>query len=136
VVATSPEQAKKINTYKISIYNEIIEAKFTSRDKPTEDDKEKKNALILIIRNLNKVKSTEAIEFKLKKHIGENNVINIFFKIENGRYVGSCNVQCLNAAVYKFFVNKNAKILGKYVEFTPHPKLNFRDSDSRMCIQL
>lgn len=59
VVATSSEQTKKINTYKISIYNEIMEAKFTSRDKLTEDDKVKKNVLILIIRNLNKVKNIE-----------------------------------------------------------------------------
>ena len=122
VVATSPEQAKKINTFKISIYNEIMEAKFTSRDKLTEDDKTRKNALILIIKNLNKVKSTEAIEYEIKKHMGEKNVVNVFFKIENGKHVGSCNVQCLNVAVYKKFVKKNAKLLGKYVEFTPHPK--------------
>ena len=83
VVATSPEQAKKINTYKISMYNEIMEVKFTTRDKLTEDDKAKKNALILIIRNLNKVKSTEEIEYEIKKHMGEKNVINIFFKMEN-----------------------------------------------------
>jgi hypothetical protein len=31
-------------------------------------------------------------------------------------------VQWLNAAVYKKFVKKNTKLLGKYVEFTPHPK--------------
>ena len=122
VIATSPKQAKKINTYKISIYNEIMDAKFTSRDKLTEDDKAKKNALILIIRNLNKTKSTEEIEHAIKKHMEEKNVINIFFKMENERYVGSCNVQCLNAAVYKKFVKENAKLLGKYVEFTPHPK--------------
>ena len=122
VVATSPEQARNINTYKISIYNEIMEAKFTSRDKLTEDDKAKKNALILIIRNLNKIKSTEELEHAIRLHMGDINVINIFFKIENGRHVGSCNVQCLNAAVYKKIVKKNAKLLGKYVEFTPHPK--------------
>ena len=79
VVATSPEQAKKINTYKISIYNEIMDAKFTSRNKLTENDKAKKNTLILIIRNLNKIKSTEKIEHAIKKHMGEKNVINIFF---------------------------------------------------------
>lgn len=122
VVATSPEQAKKINTYKISIYNELMDVKFTSRDKFTEDDKAKKNVLILTIRNLNKVKTTEEIEYGIKKHMGEKNVINIFFKMENEKHVGSCNVQCLNAAVYKKFVKKNTKLLGKYVEFTPHPK--------------
>ena len=73
VVATSPEQAKKINTYKISLDNEILDAKFTSRDKLTEDDKARKNALILIIRNLNKVKSTDEIEYEIKKHMGEKN---------------------------------------------------------------
>ena len=122
IVATSPEQAKKINTYKISFDNEIFEAKFTSRDKLTEDDKARKNALILIVKNLNKVKDTEIIEYELKKHMGERNVLNVFFKIENGRHVGTCNVQCLNAAVYKKFVKKNTKLLGKYIEFTPHPK--------------
>ena len=122
IVATSPEQAKKINTYKISLDNEIFEAKFTSRDKLTEDDKARKNALILIVKNLNKIKDTETIEYELKKHMGERNVLNIFFKIENGKHIGSCNVQCLNAAVYKKFVKKNVKLLGKYIEFTPHPK--------------
>ena len=34
----------------------------------------------------------------------------------------SCNVQCLNAAMYKKFSKKNGKILRKYVEFSPHPK--------------
>ena len=28
----------------------------------------------------------------------------------------------MNAAVYKKFVKKNAKLLGKYIEFIPHPK--------------
>ena len=49
-------------------------------------------------------------------------MLNIFFKIENGKHIGSCNVQCLNAAVYKKFVKKITKLLGKYIEFTPHPK--------------
>ena len=71
---------------------------------------------------MNKVKDTEVIEHELKKHMGERNVLNVFFKIENGKHVGSCNVQCLNAAVYKNFVKKNTKLLGKYIEFTPHPK--------------
>ena len=35
--------------------------------------------------------------------------------------MGSCNVQCLNAAVYKRYVKQNHLILGKYIEFSPHP---------------
>ena len=78
VVATSPKQVEKINTYKISIYNEIMEAKLTPRYKPTEDDKAKKNALIFIIRNSNKVKSIEEIEYEIKKYIRKKNIINIY----------------------------------------------------------
>ena len=54
--------------------------------------------------------------------MNEKNVVNIFFRLEGGKHVGSCNVQCLNAAVYKRFSKRNGKILGKYVEFSPHPK--------------
>ena len=122
VVAPSPEQAKKINTYKIALDNGILDAKFTIREKLTEDDKARKNALILIVKNLNKTKSVEELEYGIKEHMGEKNVISIFFRLEGGKHVGSCNVQCLNAAVCKKFSKKNGKILGKYVEFSPHPK--------------
>lgn len=33
----------------------------------------------------------------------------------------NCNVQYFNASVYKTIVNKNTKVLSKYVEFTPTP---------------
>ena len=122
MVAPSPEQAKKINTYKIALDNEILDAKFTMREKLIEDDKARKNALILIIKNLNKIKSVEEVENGIKEHMSEKNVISIFFRLEGRKHVGSCNVQCLNAAVYKKFSKKNGKILGKYVEFSPHPK--------------
>ena len=102
--------------------NEILDANFTIREKLTEDDKARKNALILIVKNLNKIKSVEELEYGIKEHMGEKNVISIFFRLEGGKHVGSCNVQCLNAAVYKKFSKKNGKILGKYVEFSPHPK--------------
>ena len=35
---------------------------------------------------------------------------------------GSCNVQCLNAAVYKKYVKQHHSILCKYVEFSHDPK--------------
>ena len=49
-------------------------------------------------------------------------MLTTFFRLEGGKNVGSCNVQCLNAAVYKKFSKKNGKFLGKYVEFCPHLK--------------
>jgi hypothetical protein len=48
--------------------------------------------------------------------------INIFFKRDdkNGKHLGSCNIQCLNAIKYKKFRTKTVKVVGKHVEFTPH----------------
>ena len=118
----SPEQAKRIKTYKISFWNEISEVNFASTDKLSEDDKARKNAVVLIAKNLNKTKSTSTLEEGIKNVFGEGNVIGIFFRLEKGKHIGSCNVQCLNAAVYKKYVKQNIPILGKYVEFSPHPK--------------
>jgi hypothetical protein len=118
----SPDQAKKIKTYKISFFNEIMEVNFASTEKLSEDDKARKNAVVLIAKNLNKTKTTTALEEGIKKLFGEENVAGIFFRLEKGKHVGSCNVQCLNAAVYKKYVKQNHPILGKYVEFSPHPK--------------
>ena len=56
------------------------------------------NALILIVKNLNKIKSVDKLEYGIKEHMGEKNVISIFFRLEGGKHVGSCNVQCLKAA--------------------------------------
>ena len=100
VVGSSPKQAKKINTYKVSLNNEILDAKFTSRVKLIEDNKARKNALILIVKNalilivknLNKVKNIEELEFGITKHMGEKNVVSIYFRLERGKHVGSCNV--------------------------------------------
>ena len=42
IVAPSPEQAKEISTYKISLDNEILDEKFAHRGKLTKDDKAKR----------------------------------------------------------------------------------------------
>ena len=49
------------------------------RKKLTKDDKAKKNALILIVKNLNEVKSVEELECGIKEHMGEKNVVSIYF---------------------------------------------------------
>ena len=54
------------------------------REKLTKDDKARKNALFLIIKNLNKIKSVEELENGIKEHMGEKNVISIFFRLEGG----------------------------------------------------
>ena len=122
IKAPSPEEAKRFKEHKLSFFNEIVDVNFASNNKMSEDDKARKNAVILIARNLNKVKTTMQIEEAIRKCMGDGNVLGFYFRLENGKHTGSCNVQCLNSFVYKKFVKKNEKILGKYVEFTPHPK--------------
>ena len=78
-----------------------MEVNFLGSEKLSEDDKAKKNAVILIAKNLNKTKTTAAFEEGIKKLLGEQIVVGIFFRLEIGKHVGSCNVQCLNATVYK-----------------------------------
>ena len=120
IVATSPEQATNIRKNKITFGHECIDV---SMGKPTGDDLAKKNALILIAKNLNRLKPKEILESEIRKCMGEKNILNIYFKYDiQGKLTGVCNIQCLSAAVYKIFVKKNHKICNKYVEFSPHPK--------------
>ena len=107
---------------KVSFFNEMVEVNFASNVKLSEDDKARKNAVMLIARNLNKVNTTMQIEEGIRKFMEEGNVLSFYFKFENGKYPGSDNVQFLNSYVYKKLVKKNEKILGKYVEFIHHPK--------------
>ena len=58
------------------------------REKLIEDDKARKNTLILIVKNLNKVKSVEELECGIKEHMGEKNVVCTFFKLEGGNIWG------------------------------------------------
>ena len=83
-MAPSLEQATKINTYKVSLDNEILTMKFTIQLKLSENDKARKNALIFIAKNLNKIKSIEDLECGINKHMGERNVVSTFFRLEGG----------------------------------------------------
>ena len=78
-----------------------MEVNFASTEKLSEDDKARKNAVVLIAKNVNKTKTTAALEEGIKNLFGDGNVTSIFFRLDKGRHVGSCNLQCLNAAVYK-----------------------------------
>ena len=122
IKAPWPDEAKRIRLHKISFSNELMDAKIASKERMSEDDKARKNAIVLTAKNLNKTKSTIALEEGIKAYMAEKNVVGVFFRLENNKQVGSSNIQCLNATVYKKYVKQNGKILGKYVEFCPHPK--------------
>ena len=94
-----------------------------SMGKPTGDDLAKNNVLILIAKNLNKLKPKEILKEEIRACMGENNILNIYFKNDvQGKFTGVCNIQYLSAALYKKIINKIHKICSKYVEFSPHPK--------------
>ena len=57
-----------------------MEVNFASTEKLSEDDKAKKNTVVLIAKNLNKIKTTAALEEGIKKLFGEQNVVSIFFR--------------------------------------------------------
>ena len=67
IQAPSPEEAKRIKALKLSFFNEIIDINFASNEKPSEDDKARKNVLIIIVRNINKVETTMQIEDGIRK---------------------------------------------------------------------
>ena len=62
----SLDKTKKIKIYKISFFNEIMEANFASTEKLSENSKARKNAVVLIAKNLNKTKITAALEEGIK----------------------------------------------------------------------
>ena len=80
------------------------------------------NALIIIVKNVNTIKSVDKLEYGIKEHMGEKSVKSIFFRLEGGKHVGSCNVECRKPPGDIPFSKKNGKILGKCVEFSTHPK--------------
>jgi hypothetical protein len=66
------------------------------------------HVLILIAKKLNILKPKEVLETKIRACIGEKNVLNIFLKAnDKDKLTSVCNVQCLNAAVYKFFLKES-----------------------------
>jgi hypothetical protein len=74
--------------------NEILEGKLADRTLATKDDIARKNALILIAKNLNKAKNVEEIEESIKGHMKAKNAVNLFFKRDpkNGKHLGSYNI--------------------------------------------
>lgn len=85
----------------------------------------------MITKNLNKGTTTVALEEGIKILFGEGNIEGIFSRLEKKKHVDSCNVQYLNASVYKKYVKENHFILGKYVELSSyHKSLDRNDAPS------
>ena len=103
IMTSSPEQAQRTKDNQLIYNNEILDRKLADKFLASKDDIARKNAFILIAKNLNNAKNVEEIEKNIEEHMGAKNAVNFFFKQDkkNGKHLGSCNIQYLNGMVYK-----------------------------------
>ena len=89
----------------------------------TEEEIKKKNATMLCLYGLHKMKKIEDTKDSIKAVISGLNVASFYFPGQVGDlHKGTANVQCLNAIVYRQWVGKTVEIFGEHVSFAPHPK--------------
>ena len=75
-----------------------------------------------MVHGLNKLKQPRELEMAICIAVRNDKFILIRFNLTDEKHMGSCNMECKNAAIYKHFVRKSIKILGHYVKFVSHPK--------------
>ena len=132
LISTTPNQANRIIQYLVPYKHELIHvitpqaAKAERRSRGeglTEEEIKKKNATMLCLYGLHKMKKIEDTKESIKAILGALNVASFYFPGQVGDlHKGTANVQCLNAIVYRQWVGKTVEIFGKHVNFAPHPK--------------
>jgi hypothetical protein len=128
IVASTPNQTKKIREYKIQVQHEVLQgvltmAKAIRNRNATPEQRAKRDCLKLVVYNLPPTKTTEMISHAIKEKMGEKNVVDIFYHNSDGeKHSGKANIECLSPIVYRQYLDKTITILGKYIEFTPHPR--------------
>ena len=80
IVASSPEQALRMKENQITYNHEILDGELADRTIASKDDIARKNALILIAKNLNKAKNMDEIEESIKAHTGSKNAVSFSSK--------------------------------------------------------
>ena len=132
LISTTPTQANRIIQYLVPYKHELMKvitpqaAKEERRNRGeglTEEEIKKKNATMLCLYGLHKMKKIEDTKDSIKSVIGGLNVASFYFPGQVGDlHKGTANAQCLNAIVYRQWVGKTIEIFGKHVNFAPHPK--------------
>ena len=132
LISTTPTQANRIIQYLVPYKHELMQvitpqaAKADRRSRGegiTDEEIKKKNATMLCLYGLDKMKKIEDTKDSIKSVIGGLNVASFYFPGQVGDlHKGVANVQCLNAIVYRQWVGKTIEIFGKHVNFAPHPK--------------
>jgi len=125
LIAATPEQGSKLIKHQIIVFKKILTPTAAADDALSRTEIEKKNCLTLIVRDCNIYYPASVVTKALQTLIGDRNVVKTFFKDgDAGRdlHAGVCNIEVLNAVVYKKLVNTNAKLLQKVITFHPHPR--------------
>ena len=132
LISTTPTQANRIIQYLVPYKHELMHvitpqaAKAERRscgEGLTEEEIKKKNATMLCLYGLHKMKKVDDTQESIKAVIVGLNVASFYFPGQVGDlHKGTANVQCLNAIVYRQWVGKTVEIFGKHVTFAPHPK--------------
>ena len=120
-ITTSPEQVEQISRHKIPILDELFTPVVSSGDQLSRDEVIRRNCLVLLAKGLNLTKLIELTTASFYAHFGTKNIVSVFYPRATTKiHHGVANVECLNSAVYKQYVNKSARLLNKWVSFHPH----------------
>ena len=125
LTTVSPEQCKKVITHQVLFNREILTPNMASTGAVTKKEIQRRNCLTLIVKDCNLYYFAREVRTALKQLIGDNNVVNTYFKdgdVEKNQHARVCNLEVLNPTVYKQYIKTTTKILSKYVTFRPHPR--------------
>jgi hypothetical protein len=101
----------------------VTKAEATRKRNAIPEQRAKRDFLKLVVYNLPPTKTTEMITQAIKEKVGEKNVVDIFYHNSDGeKHSCKANIECLSPIVYKQYLDKTIAMLGKYIEFTPHPR--------------
>jgi hypothetical protein len=101
----------------------VTKAETTRKRNTTPEQCAKRDCLKLVVYNLPPIKTIEMITHVIKEKMGEKNVVDIFYHNSDGeKHSGKTNIECSSPIVYRQYLDKTIAMLGKYIEFTPHPR--------------
>ena len=79
ITAASLEQCEKIIKFQVAIDGELLTSTATRPARLTEQERTRRNCLVLIVRNINRAKTITEVEAALQDLMGINNIASIYF---------------------------------------------------------
>ena len=123
ITAASLEQRDKILKFHVAINGELLAPTAIRTTQLTEQERTKRNCLVLIVRNINRAKTIAKVEATIQGLMGINNIASIYFPSRDEQlHGGTANVEVTTTTTHKQFMAKHVKMLNHYVKFTPHTR--------------